>query len=48
MLNIRGPGSLKKMVGLFDGGIKKIPDLLFARKHLTQEKEPQKVKELKS
>ena len=47
MLDIQGPGSLKKMMGIGQNGVKKIPDLMFARKHLTHKKEPKKIEKLK-
>lgn len=44
MINIQGPGSLKKMYGLSNGEVHKIPDLRFARKHLTNPKEDKFIK----
>jgi len=47
MINIQGPGSLKKMSGRFNGEVCRIPDLLFARKHLTHPKESRNIKNTK-
>src|SRR3990167_7576204 len=47
MIDIQGPGSVKKMSGLCQGYVHRISDLLFARKHFTNEKEEKKAKNIK-
>jgi len=47
MINLQGPGSLKKMVGICGKEVVRIPNLLFARKHLTNVKEPKNVQKIK-
>lgn len=48
MINIQGPGSLKKMSGKNGDEVCRIPDLLFARKHLTNPKEDKNIKNIKN
>ena len=49
MINIQGPGSLKKMCGVTrTGDICRIPDFRFARKHLTNPKEKDVIKTVKT
>jgi len=48
MINLQGPGSLKKICGVReDGRVKRISDLSFARKHLTRDKERHNIQKRK-
>jgi hypothetical protein len=48
MINIQGPGSLKKISGKSCNYIGRIPDILFARKHLTSPKEEKNIQKTKN